>query len=311
VAIACVDAARVECVVRGSDQLGETPLWCESQQRLWWLDIEQPKLQWFDPATGRHQAQPFAGCTYLGSQALCADGAHLLALDLALHRRGPGADDTHRLAQVEHGTDNRLNDGRVDARGRFWVGTMDNQLHRPNGALYRVDADGTTHKMLDGVIVSNGIAFSPDQRTMYFTDTRRYLSWQFDFDPDDGRVSNRRIFADHRATKERPDGACVDVDGGLWTAFFAGRRVVRYRPDGTIDLVLPMPVTNPTCVCFGGPDLRTLYITTAAKFLTPEQRAAEPLAGGLFAVHGVGQGLPEHRFGAAPPSSSSSPSSLP
>ena len=104
------------------------------------------------------------------------------------------------------------------------------------------------------------------------------------------------MFADHTATGERPDGACVDADGGIWMAFFAGRRVVRYRPDGTIDLVVPMPVTNPTCVCFGGHDLRTLYVTSAAKFLTPAQRAAEPLAGSLFAIHGLAQGLPEHRF---------------
>jgi sugar lactone lactonase YvrE len=149
------------------------------------------------------------------------------------------------------------------------------------------------------MIVSNGIAFSPDDKTMYFTDTRRHLSWQFDFDLEAGRISNQRLFADYSGSGERPDGACVDVDGGIWTAFFAGGRVVRYRPDGVIDVVVPVPVTNPTCVCFGGADLRTLYITTAAKFLTPEQRAAEPLAGSLLAIYGVGQGVPEHRFGFA------------
>jgi sugar lactone lactonase YvrE len=150
--------------------------------------------------------------------------------------------------------------------------------------------------MLDGVIVSNGIAFAPDGKTLYFTDTRRHTTWRFGLDLDDGTLSNRRVFADYTASGERPDGACVDADGGIWTAFFAGRRVVRYRPDGAIDLVVPMPVTNPTCVCFGGTDLRTLYVTSATKFLTPPQRAAEPLAGGLFAIHGLGQGLPEHRF---------------
>ena len=197
---------------------------------------------------------------------------------------------------MEHGLDNRLNDGRVDPRGRFWVGTMDNQLHRPNGALYRVDADGSVHRMLDGVIVSNGIAFAPDGKTLYFTDTRRYCTWRFDVDLDDGTLSNRRVFADCSASGARPDGACVDADGCVWTAFFAGNRVVRHRPDGTIDVVVPMPVTNPTCVCFGGADLRTLYVTSATKFLTPEQRAAEPLAGSLFAISGLAQGLPEHRF---------------
>lgn len=290
-----VDSGKVECVVRGTDQLGETPLWCERERKLWWLDIERPKLQSFDPANGSHEVQHF-GSTYLGSLALGDDGSHLLALDLELQRRSRSTGELSLLARVEQGLDNRLNDGRVDARGRFWVGTMDNQLNGPNGGLYRVDPDGAVHKFLDGVIVSNGIAFSPDGRTLYFTDTRRHLSWQFDCDLDAGRISNQRLFADYSRTGERPDGACVDVDGCIWTAFFAGGRVVRYRPDGIIDVVVPVPVTNPTCVCFGGSDFRTLYITTASKFLTPERRTAEPLAGSLLAIHGVGQGLPEHRF---------------
>jgi sugar lactone lactonase YvrE len=291
-----IDPRRVECVVRGSDQLGETPLWCDRERKLWWLDIERPKLQSFDPASGAHAVVPFDGPEYLGSLALGDDGSQLLALDLALHHRS-AAGELSLLATVERDLDNRLNDGRVDARGRFWVGTMDNQLHRPSGALYRVDPDAGVQRMLDGVIVSNGIVFAPDGCTMLFTDTRRHTTWCFDLDLDDGALSNRRVFADHSATGERPDGACVDADGCFWIAFFAGRRVVRHRPDGTVDLIVPMPVTNPTCVCFGGDDLRTLYVTTAAKFLTPEQRAAEPLAGGLFAIHGLGRGLPEHRFG--------------
>jgi sugar lactone lactonase YvrE len=289
-----VDVRRIECVVRSADQLGETPLWDERERKLWWLDVEQPKLQSFDPATGAHTVQPFA-TTFLGSHALCDDGSQLLALDLQLHRRR-GADATTPFARIEHAVDNRLNDGRVDARGRFWIGTMDNQLHRPNGALYRVDPDGSFEKIFGGVVVSNGIAFSPDNKVFYFTDTRRYTTWRFGFDLEEGRIFDRQVFADYSSTGERPDGACVDVDGGIWTAFFAGGRVVRYRPDGAIDVVVPVPVTNPTCVCFGGADLRTLYITTASKFLTPEQRAREPLAGSVLAIHGIGQGLPEHRF---------------
>ncbi|HEY6510496.1 MAG TPA: SMP-30/gluconolactonase/LRE family protein [Burkholderiaceae bacterium] len=291
-----VDPRRVECVVRGSDQLGETPLWCQRERKLWWLDIERPRLQSLEPSIGTHDAVPFDHATYLGSLALGDDGSQLLALDLELHRRDPASGALSLFARVEQGLDNRLNDGRVDARGRFWVGTMDNQLHRPNGALYRVDPDGSVQRLVDGVIVSNGITFAPDGKTLHFTDTRRHMSWCFDLDLDDGTLANRRVFADHSATGERPDGACVDADGGIWMAFFAGRRVVRHRPDGTIDLVVPMPVTNPTCVCFGGHDLRTLYVTSAAKFLTPAQRAAEPQAGSLFAIHGLAQGLPENLF---------------
>ncbi|KAB2856833.1 MAG: SMP-30/gluconolactonase/LRE family protein, partial [Bauldia sp.] len=292
-------AIRIEAAVRGADRLGETPLWCARTRKLWWLDIEQPTLQSFDPASGRHEAVAF-DCACLGTQALTASGERLLGRDLELVLRSDETGAERPFATVETGLDNRLNDGRVDARGRFWVGTMDNALHRPNGSLYRVDPDGGVTKIAGDVIVSNGIAFSPDGRTLYFTDTRRHRSWAFDLDLDDGAVTDRRLFADHSATGERPDGACVDVDGCLWTAFFAGGRIVRYRPDGRVDRTIPLPVTNPTCPCFGGPDLKTLYVTTATKFLSPEQLAAEPLAGALLAIEGVGQGLPEHRFGHNP-----------
>lgn len=286
----------IDVAVAGHDQLGETPLWCDRTRKLWWLDIERPKLRWFDPASGSDGLGALPG-TFAGTQALMADGRRLLAEDLGLYALDPETGRRGELCSVETGLDNRLNDGRVDVRGRFWVGTMDNQLHRPNGSLYRVDPDGTATRMVGDVIVSNGIAFSPDGRTLYFTDTRRHLCFAFDLDLDDGTITGKRIFADHTATGDRPDGACVDADGCIWMAFFAGGRIVRHRPDGRIDTTIVLPVTNPTCLCFGGDDLKTLYVTSATKFLTPEQRDAEPLAGALFAIHGAGQGLPENRFG--------------
>lgn len=288
-------SVRVECAVASSDRLGETPLWCDRTRKLWWIDIEEPKLQSFDPATDAHDATPLPG-TYAGTQALTKEGGRLLAQDLTLYLRTETA-DRHELVTVEQGFDNRWNDGRVDARGRFWVGTMDNGLSRPSGALYRVDPDGRATRMDGDVIVSNGIAFSPDGRTLYFTDTRRYTSFAYDLDLDEGVISNRRVFADYSSTRDRPDGACIDVDGCLWAAFFAGGRIVRYRPDGRIDRTIALPVTNPTCLCFGGPDLKTLYVTTARKFLSEAQLAAEPLAGSLLAIEGLGQGQPENRFG--------------
>ncbi|MBR0828407.1 SMP-30/gluconolactonase/LRE family protein [Bradyrhizobium manausense] len=290
-----IPAHKVETAVAASDILGETPLWCDRSRKLWWVDIDGRLHQSFDPATGEHQVRPY-DCQFLGSQALTADGAHLLARDLSLHHRSADGYLSRQVCEVESGLDNRLNDGRVDARGRLWIGTMDNQLHRPNGSLYRVTGDGEVTPVFSDVIVTNGIAFSPDNRTLYFTDTRRYCTWQFDFDLDDGAIRNRRLFADYRSTQERPDGACVDNIGGLWTAFFSHGRVVRYRPDGRIDTVIPLPVTNPTCACFGGDDLKTLFVTTARKFLTPEQLSIEPQAGHVLAVHGIAQGLPEHRF---------------
>ena len=286
----------IDAVVRGGDQLGETPLWCDRTRKLWWIDIERPKLQSYDPATGLHDATPLPG-TFAGTQALTEMGDRLLAEDLTLYLRDPDTGKRTDVVSVERGLDNRFNDGRVDARGRFWVGTMDNRLHRPNGGLYRLDPDGRVAKIDGDVIVANGIAFAPDGRTLYFTDTRRHLCYAYDLDLDEGMVTGRRVFADHTATGDRPDGACVDVDGCIWMAFFAGGRIVRHRPDGAVDRVVPLPVTNPTCLCFGGADLRTLYVTSATKFLSPAQREAELLAGSLFAIEGLGQGLPEHRFG--------------
>lgn len=234
--------------------------------------------------------------TFLGSLALTESDKLLAAIDLSLHLVDPATGATSPFAEIERGLDNRLNDGRVDPAGRLWIGTMDNQLSRPNGSLYRVDPDGCVTRMFDDVIVANGIAHAPDNRILYFTDTRRFRTWAFDVNPQDGTLSNRRIFADYTDTGERPDGACIDVDGCLWAAFFAGARIVRYRPDGAIDRTIALPVTNPTCLCFGGKDLKTLFVTTATKFLSKEQHAAEPMTGSLLMIEGVGQGLAENRF---------------
>src|SRR5262249_8397895 len=132
---------------------------------------------------------------------------------------------------------------------------------------------------------------------LYFSDTRRFTTWQFDLNVRTGELSNRRIFVDHAATNSRPDGACVDTDGYLWNAIFAEGRVVRYAPDGTVDAIVEVPATNPTCVCLGGKDLKTLYITTARKFLDRRQLRSEPLTGALLAIDVTTPGLPESRFG--------------
>jgi sugar lactone lactonase YvrE len=248
-------------------------------------------------ASGRHEAFSF-DARFVGSLALCADGKLLVALDLALHTFDPESGALTKLCQVEPAQlDNRLNDGRCDKTGRFWVGTIDNQLTRPNGGFYRVDADGTITRQFGDVMVSNTVAISPDQRTLYFSDTRRYTTWAFDLDVERGTLANRRVFADHTAMRDRPDGACVDAQGYLWNAVFAGARVIRYAPDGRIDRTVEVPTTNPTCVCLGGPELKTLFITTAAKFLTAEQLRAQPLAGALLALDVDVPGLPEARFG--------------
>lgn len=288
----------VRCVVPGSDLLGETPLWCEQTQSLLWLDIEQARLQRFHPATGRHDVWQFDE-RYLGTLALLRrPGRVLLGIDLALETFDLGTGAREKLCQVEPvGTDTRLNDGRCDSRGRLWVGTMDNQLARGSGSFYRIDPDGRVHRQFGDVIVSNTVALSPAEDRLYFSDTRRYITWRFGLDVDAGTLGPREVFADYSAQRDRPDGACVDSQGYLWNAIFAGGRVVRYAPDGTVDRVITLPVSNPTCVCFGGPDLRTLYITTAQRFLTRAQLREQPWAGSLLAVDLEVAGLAERRFG--------------
>jgi sugar lactone lactonase YvrE len=290
-------APNLRCVLPGADILGETPLWCERTQTLYWLDIDGGRLQRFHPATGRHDAFTFEG-RYVGSLALTrTPGTVLLAIDAALYLFELAGGDLRLLNHVEPAElDTRLNDGRCDAQGRFWVGTMDNQLHRPNGALYRIDADGSVHRQFGEVIVTNTIALSPVQDTLYFSDTRRFTTWQFGIKPD-GSLGERRVFVDHTATKSRPDGACIDSQGYMWNAIFGASRIARISPEGEIVQTIELPVTNPTCACLGGPDFRTLYITTARKFLNRTQLRNEPLAGSLLAIDVEVPGLPEHRFG--------------
>ena len=287
----------VHCALPGEDVLGETPLWCGHTQSLLWLDIDAGRLQRLHPATGRHDRFEF-DARHVGSLALTrTPGRVLLALDLALHLFDLGTGALEFLCQVEPAQDDtRLNDGRCDAQGRFWVGTMDNQLHRPLGALYRVDPDASVHRQFGDVIVSNTIAFSPAQDRLYFSDTRRFVTWQFPLRAD-GTLGERAVFVDHGDSRTRPDGACVDAQGHVWNAHFAAGRVVRYTPAGQVDRVIDLPVTNPTCVCLGGPQMRTLYVTTARKFLSRSQLRREPLAGALLAVDVDVPGLPEHRFG--------------
>jgi sugar lactone lactonase YvrE len=192
---------------------------------------------------------------------------------------------------------NRFNDGRCDRRGRFWVGTMSDVSREPLGALYRLSPDGSCRAMFRDVIVPNSIAWSPDDRRMYFADTYRKAIWRFDFDAEAGELSNKALFADLGQQPGRPDGSAVDAEGCLWNCEYAGGRVVRYTPYGRVDRVVTLPVDNPTCCAFGGSDLRTLYITSARQRLTPEQLERQPLAGSVFAADVGVSGLPEARFG--------------
>jgi sugar lactone lactonase YvrE len=233
----------------------------------------------------------------VGSFALREQGGLIAALrsgfaliDLERGRIEPLADPEADRPQ------NRFNDGRCDRQGRFWAGTMNEPRDARSGALYRLDPDRRWQRMADDVMVANGLAFSPDDRVMYWSDSRALTIWAFDLDAASGEIENRRVFARLEPHQGGPDGAAVDAEGGYWSACYRGSRVMRFRPDGTIERKIRLPVSRVTMCAFGGPDLRTLYITSGCGGMSAAELAREPLAGGIFALAVDVQGLPEPRF---------------
>lgn len=288
-------AFQVDCVVKGNDRLGECTLWCEREQVLWWVDSRAPALKRWDPRDG--SVKTTALPSVVGSVAFRERGGMLAALQSGLYFLDPQSGALQTVAQPEaHLPENRFNDGRCDRAGRFWAGTMSDSKREPTGSLYRLSVDGSCERIRSDVIVPNSIAWSPDDRTMYFADTYRQVIRAWDFDLASGEVSNERVFCDTTGHPGRPDGSCIDADGCLWNAEYGGWRLVRYTPTGKIDRVIAMPVANPTCCCFGGANFDTLYVTTATQRLTPEELAKQPLAGSVLAVRPGMRGLPEARY---------------
>jgi L-arabinonolactonase len=190
----------------------------------------------------------------------------------------------------------RFNDGRCDRRGRFWVGSLHEERQPETASLYRIDPNGAYTETLKGITVSNGIAWSPDNRILYFADSWTRTIFSFDFDLDSGAAHNKKVFVQLPEGAGVPDGATVDAEGFLWSAIFDGGCVTRYAPDGRVDRVIKMPVQRPTSCAFGGDNFSILYVTSASMGLSEQQRIDAPLAGGLFAIDAGVKGLPEPRF---------------
>lgn len=288
----------IECVVQSADILGEVPLWCSRTRRLWWIDVRRPALQFYEPATGRFAAQRLHPDLITGSIALREAGGFVLATVKGFYLYDPASgQEATLISDPENGRPGmRLNDGKCDRRGRFWVGSMHDVTREPLGTLYKLDADHSCHAMLDGFVLPNALSWSPDDRTMYFADTHTQIIWAFDYDIDDGAISNRRVFKDWTHQLGRPDGATVDAEGYIWNCMVVSGQLVRLAPDGRVDRIIQLPVTNPTCPAFGGDQLDTLYITSHSQRFTPAQQAREPLAGALLALDVGVCGLPEPRF---------------
>ncbi len=289
---------QIDCVVQSADILGEVPRWCDRSQRLWWVDVRRPALQYVHPASGRYAAQRLHPDLVTGSMALRESAGFVLATGTGIYLYDPATElPAKPIAHPEEGRPGmRLNDGKCDRRGRFWVGSMHDTQRDPVGTLYRLDADHSCTAMLDGFVLPNSLCWSPDDKTMYFSDTHNQVLWAFDYDIDAGAISNRRVLKDWSYQVGRPDGATVDAEGFLWICMVASGQLMRLAPDGRIDRIIQLPVTNPTCPAFGGERLDRLYITSHSQRFTPEQQAREPLAGALLALDVGVSGLPEPRF---------------
>jgi sugar lactone lactonase YvrE len=282
-------------VVDCRNTLGEVPVWDVAEQALYWVDIEGCLLQRFEPSTGAIRQWRLS--ERVCALALRKSGGIVLALASGFVFFDPPTGNIERLAAPEADRpNNRMNDGKCDRRGRFWAGTMDDRLTAPTGALYRLDPDLSCHCMESGIGISNSLAWSPDDRVFYFADTLRRTIFAYDFDLASGAISRRRVFADCADQPGSPDGSTIDAEGYLWNAQWDGWRLVRYAPDGRVDRVVALPVQKPTSCMFGGPDLATLYVTSAIWDLRGEALAAQPHAGGVLALDVGVRGLPESRF---------------
>jgi len=286
-------AATVECVLRVQNQLGESPLWHPQEGALYWIDFsDTPRLYRWQPES--RQAQVFLLPVAVSAVAWRQAGGLVAATlnGVALWRQESGLS---LLADPEAGDRTvRLNDAAVDRQGRFWVGSM--KVNAAISSLFRYDPNGTLQRMDNGFTLSNGIGWSPDGLTMYFTDSQQHVIYAYDFDPQSGEISNRRVLVTTSNEPGVPDGLGVDSQGGLWSVFCRGWKVVRYTPEGRKEMEIRLPVECPTSCAFGGPDMATLYVTSSWGLIRESERRAQPLAGDLFSIQTGYQGNPEPAF---------------
>lgn len=286
----------VELVVDAKAQLGEGPVWHARDQVLYWVDIEGAALHRYDPSGQPDTVFP-VGCR-IGAAVPRKTGGMVLATENGFEAFDFETRAKTVLADPEsHLPDNRFNDGKCDARGRFWAGTMSMVKQKQAGSFYVLEPDGSTRHLFGGVTTSNGLGWSPDGRTMYYIDTPTLQVAAFDFDVDQGQLSNRQVIITFPDGIGRPDGMTVDAEGMLWIAHWEGSRVTRWNPaDGSLLATVPLPADRVTCPTFGGKDLDILYVTTARHGLDQDALARQPHAGGLFALCPGVCGLPTHEF---------------
>jgi sugar lactone lactonase YvrE len=273
-------------------QAGESPCWDERRQALFFVDMAAPAVLRLDVASGAVESWEMPA--RIGSLGLCADGRVVVALKSGVHLFDLDSGSLELVADPEGDRpNNRLNDGKVGPNGSFWVGSMSGASPPQAGArLFRIDADGTCTTMADGLMTSNGLAWSPDGRLMYHSDSRGRFLQVFDHHPQTGAIANARRLRDLDEAEGRPDGAAIDVEGYYWSAGVSAGCVNRIAPDGRIIEKYLLPVAAPSMPCFGGPELRTLYVTSLST-----DRTGTPETGTVTCFEVDVAGVPVARFG--------------
>lgn len=279
---------RVEVLVAAGAELGEGPSWDVRSGRLVWIDVPARQIFQTDVRTGVSDAIEVP--LPIGAVASRAAGGFIAALEDGFWVVGTGpARQVARVPEARPGL--RFNDGKCDPAGRFWAGTMAYDQSAEAGALYRLGPDGRATLVLDGVTLSNGLAWSADGLTMFFIDSPTQRIDAFAFSPSGGEISDRRPVVHIPPEAGVPDGMTIDVEGGLWVALWSGGAVHRYL-DGHLDRVITLPVSQPTSCAFGGDTFDELFVTSASDGLSAEERAAQPLAGAVFRLRPGVRGLP-------------------
>ena len=290
----------IEVVGHSPDALGECPVWSEREQALYWADIDGHAIHRLDPETGVTDSRSMRGRP--GSFVLTTDPDRLLVAceHELIVLDWPTSDITSWCQLEEADTGNRLNDGRCDPAGRYVVGSMfaDTSSGRTTGSLYRVGPEGRPATLRSDIGVTNGLAFDPARRRMYFADTPTDCVLVFDYDVDTGQATNERLFLDYSDLPGKPDGACVDADGCYWSASVYGWAVIRVTPEGKVDRRIELPVQKPSMPAFGGSNLTTLFVTTiGAGGTVPSEPGRDGFQPGeLLAIDAGVQGRPEPVF---------------
>jgi sugar lactone lactonase YvrE len=289
-------ATPFSCVIDAQAELGECPRWDERAGLLYWADIVAPAIHVFDPASDERRT--YAVAEHIGCFSLAEEGGFVAGMRSGVWLLSAQGEQLRCLAaNPEVQSRSRFNDGRCDGKGRFWGSTLDQEKPNSRAHLYRFDK-GCLAPLVDGIRTGNGLAFSPDQRWLYFSDTPRYRIYRYAFDIDTGDIGAGGVWMQFEEGPGlgRPDGAAVDAEGYYWSTLFDGGRIVRISPDGRVVAEYQLPVQWPTMCAFGGPDLKTLYVTSSRENRTPAELAKNPQSGNVFAMAVDTPGLPEPRF---------------